>query len=129
MLQRAVALRGGADDQTAIGYGIGDRRIFARALQDVLRFHGRLGFTKRDFVWIYQTQFGDAEIAHRARSRADIEGIARRGENDSEQVHGKLVSKTRGHTYWFTGACSRLFGRRFLIDVSSRRIFVNGSFI
>ena len=88
MLQYTRSDGRSADHQRAIGDGFGDGRIFARLLQNGVRFHGRAGFAESDIVRIHQTKFGEAEIAHGAGGGSDIQRIARGNQDDFERAHG-----------------------------------------
>jgi len=88
MLQHAMADRRGPDDKSAIGDGICKRRILSRPLQDILRLHRRFRFAKCDLIRIYQAEFGDAEVAHRARGRTDVQRIAGRDQNHAKGIRG-----------------------------------------
>jgi hypothetical protein len=75
---------GGTDGQGTIGDSAGYARVFACALQDITRFDGRFCFAKRNLLWVYQSQIRESKVAHRPRSRADIQRVARRHKHDSE---------------------------------------------
>src|SRR6185295_1845725 len=77
-----------ADYQRAIGHGLGNRGIFAGSLQHGVSFHGGAGLSECDLVRIHQTKLGESEVAHGARGGSDVEGIARRYQDDFERAHG-----------------------------------------
>ena len=87
MLQGARSAGGGADDESAIGHGLGDRRELARGLEHMQGFYGGAGFPERDVIGIHQPHLGKAEIAHGSRGRADVQRIARIDQNYFQRVH------------------------------------------
>ncbi len=53
-----------------------------RLLENVAGAHGGTGFLESHLVRVHETKIGEAEIAHGASGGADVQGIARRDEND-----------------------------------------------
>ena len=86
MFQSAMPFRSSSDDQRTIGHGVGHSRKFAGILQNALRLHRRFRFAKRDFVRIDQSEFEESKVAHGARSRADVQRIARRRKHHSQRI-------------------------------------------
>ena len=86
LLQCPVADRGGADDQRAIGHGFGNGFELFGACEHVRRTDGGARLTKRGLVRIHDAQVAEAEVAHGAGGRADIQRVARRDEHDAQAV-------------------------------------------
>lgn len=86
VLQIAVADGGSADDERAIGNGIGHAGKNFRVLENCRGSDGGARFAKRRLVWIDDAQMSAAKIAHRARGCANVEWIARRDEDDAQAV-------------------------------------------
>ena len=86
MVQLAVADGGGSHDERAIGDGVGDALELLR-----IRKHGRgadggARLAKGRLVRLDHAQMAEAEVAHGARGRADVERVARRNQNDAQTV-------------------------------------------
>jgi hypothetical protein len=98
VLHDAMTDGGGADDEGAIGDGIGDARELLGAAKDRGGSHRGTGFAKGWLERIDDAQRGESEIAYGTRRGADIEWIPRGDENDGEAVEmgrggqGRLVS-------------------------------------
>src|SRR5665213_1349877 len=80
----------GADNKCAIRYRIGNSFKFFCAGQQSGSAHGRARLTKCSVVWMDDSQMLEAEVAHGACSRANIEWVARGYKHDTEAVrcHG-----------------------------------------
>ena len=94
MLELAMADGGGANDQRAVGDGIGDCLEFFRGGQQGGRADGRARLAKRGVEGVDESETLKAEVRHGARRRANVERIARGHQDDTEAVgfHGA------GHT-------------------------------
>lgn len=86
MLQLPVSNCRGSHDERAIGNGFGHGFVMLRACEDCGSAYGGARVAKRGFVRLHHAQMPDAEIAHGARGRADVQGIARRDQNDAQAV-------------------------------------------
>ena len=72
MMQFAAACGGGADDESAIGYGFGDGGELFGIGENWGGADGGNCFAVGGIVGIHQAQMGAAEIAHGARGGADV---------------------------------------------------------
>ena len=73
MMQFAAACCGGADDESAIGYGFGDGGELLGIGENWARRRPRKDcFAVGGIVGIHQAQMSAAEIAHGARGCADV---------------------------------------------------------
>jgi len=77
MLQGAAADGGGADDESAIGDGVGDGGEFLGVGEKFGGADGGAGFAEGWLVGVDEAELGEAEVAHGAGGGADVEGIAR----------------------------------------------------
>ncbi len=77
MLQFAMPDGSSADDQCAVGNGVGNALVFRSVGQHVCRADCGARFAKRHLVGIHHPQAEKAEVAHGARSRAYVERIPR----------------------------------------------------
>jgi len=82
----AMSQRAGAEDERAVANGLGKSRgLFG----DVQKFGGTdsgAGFTPVRLVGGDRGEMGEAEVGHGARDGADVEGVARRDEDDGDAV-------------------------------------------
>jgi len=86
MVQLAVADGSGSHDERAIGDGIRDALELLRIRKHGRGADGRARFAKRRLVRLDHAQMAEAEVAHGARGRANVERIARRDQNDAQTV-------------------------------------------
>jgi len=86
VLQIAMAHSRGSHDERAVRHSFRHRAEFFCARENRSASHGGTSFAKRRFVGIHDTQMYATEIAHRARSRADVQRIARRDQHDAQAV-------------------------------------------
>lgn len=87
VLKIAVSDGGGADDERAIGDGLGDRSEFLCVGEDIgCCAHGRASAFKGDVIGIDDMQVKESEIAHGASGRADVQGIARVDQDDAQAI-------------------------------------------
>ena len=77
MLQDAAADGRRAHDERAIRDGFAEVPILFRGGEKRRGANRRAGFAKREFIGIYDPEMAEAEVAHRARGGADVEGISR----------------------------------------------------
>src|SRR5262245_23199040 len=86
MLQKAMAARGGADNQSAVLHGV------RKAVELLACFEHSRGvdcgfrFSISNVVGVHDTQSRKPEVAHRTRRRPDIERIAWRYEYNAQRV-------------------------------------------
>lgn len=115
MTESAAADGGGADDQGAIGDGVGQGGEFAGVGQDLCATGGGAGLAEGGRVGLDDAQMRKAEIAHGAGGRAEIEGIAR-GHQDDTQAFGLRRGQQNGLFYDETEAVppSNIGWRRML---------------
>ena len=85
-MQFSVANRRRADHELAIGHRFGHAVVLFRVLRHVGGAHGGPRFAKSRVVRIHHPQAGKAEVAHRARGRADVERIVRRHQDNAQAV-------------------------------------------
>ena len=76
MVQLTALSGGGADNKRAIGDGFGKRLVFDGLFENRAGVDRRLRLAECDFVGVDQTQVRETEVAHGARGRADVQGIA-----------------------------------------------------
>lgn len=103
VLQVAMADRRGSNDQRAVGNRFRHGLINFRACQRGRRAHRRSRILKRYVIRIYQAKARKSKIAHRTRSRTDVQRIAHVHQNDAEVIR---VSRRRQVNY-FTAAMLR----------------------
>ena len=84
MLFAAEADCGGADDEGAIGDGLGDFCELAGGFEDGGGVDGRAGPFEGDGVFIDQAQVAKAEVIHGAGDGADVVGVASADEHHAE---------------------------------------------
>src|SRR5580692_9501948 len=77
VLQFPVTDRRGSDDKRAICDGLGHRLALLRASQQRRRPDRGTRLAKASVVWVDHSQMGKSKVAHGARSRANVERIAR----------------------------------------------------
>lgn len=109
MLKVAMPYGGSANDQGAIGHGLGDGRKFFCVLKDVSCADGGAGALKRYVVGVDDAETGKSKIAHRPGSGADIERISRVDKHDaqvgefSERRQCVLILRQRESGKWAPG--------------------------
>ena len=86
MLEFTMTPGGGPNDKSAIGDSAGNRLMFLRVGEKFRRANSRTRFAKRQIIWIDHAQIAEAEIAHGARRRANIERIARGYQDHAQAV-------------------------------------------
>ena len=86
VLQLAVAYAGGADDEAAIGHGVGEGGEFLGFLEQGRGADGGAGFAEGDVVGGDDAEAREAEVGHGAGGGADVERVARRDEDDTQIV-------------------------------------------
>jgi hypothetical protein len=75
-LQQIALSAGGADDQGAVGDGLGELLELFGCSEDGLSIDGGLRLLKGDGVRMHYAQVGEAEVGHGAGGRANVEGVA-----------------------------------------------------
>ena len=80
-MRNAVADGGGADDERAVGDGFGDGGEFFGGDEDRSASDGGASLTEGGFVRLDDAHAEEAEVAHGASGRADVQRIARRDQN------------------------------------------------
>jgi hypothetical protein len=85
-LELAIADGSGPNDERAIGHGFCDGLELLRVCENLGGADCGARFAKCSFVGVHDSQMSDAEVAHGAGSRSDVEGIARGDEDDAEAV-------------------------------------------
>jgi hypothetical protein len=97
--QIAARLRGGADDESAIGDGFSDGLELFRAGEKDRSSDSGTGFAEGEIVGINDAKTENAEVAHGAGGGAKVEGIAGGDEDDAEAVefgrrrHGRTLQQ------------------------------------
>jgi hypothetical protein len=86
MLEVAMADRCGPHDKRAIGNGLGNSFVLFSAGQNIRGIHGGACALKSHVVGIHHTEMAKSEVAHRPGSRANVEGIARIHQDDSQMI-------------------------------------------
>ena len=86
LMEMARADRGGANDESAIGDGFGNGFELLGARENGRSADSGAGLPKRGSVGLHNAKVAKAEIAHRARGGADVEGVARLDEDDAQVV-------------------------------------------
>ena len=71
-----------ADYQRRVSDSFGQGREYLRGLQNIVRVYRGTRFFKGDIVRVDQTEFGEPEVTHRPRDRADVQRVAGRDEDD-----------------------------------------------
>jgi hypothetical protein len=75
-----------AGDEGAIGEGLGERSAFSSVFEDLWRADCRAGFAPVGRVGRGYSQTSEAEIGHGTGYSSDVEGVARRDQDDEETV-------------------------------------------
>ncbi len=86
MLEVALAHGGGADDEGAVGDGLGYGGEFGGGVQDGGGVDGGAGGFEWDGVFIDDAEVGEAEVVHRAGDGADVLWVAGADEDDGDAV-------------------------------------------
>ena len=86
MLEDALADSGGAEDQGAVGDGVGDGLVLGGVLEDARRIDCGLGRCEWDGVLVDNAQLGVAEVVHGAGDGADVGGVACADEHDDDAI-------------------------------------------
>jgi len=86
LLGLAMGECGSAEDEGAIGNGVGEALRDARVSEQSLRSHGRSGFAPVGFVRSDDGELREAEVGHGAGGRPYIERVARGDEDDVETI-------------------------------------------
>ena len=81
MLERA-----GANDEGAVGYGIGEGFRDSCVLEEIFGADGRLRLAPVGLIGSDDGEACEAEVGHGARGCSYIEGIARRDEDDFNAI-------------------------------------------
>jgi hypothetical protein len=90
VLKVAVSDGGGADDERAIGDGLGNGGEFLCGGKDIgRRTYGGASALKSYIVWVNDAQVEEAEIAHGAGRCADIQGIASVDKDHAQAIEFK----------------------------------------
>jgi hypothetical protein len=84
--QIAAQLRGGADDESAIGDGFADGFELFSAGEKDRSSDGGTSFAEGEIIGIDDAKVKNAEVAHGAGGGAKVEGIAGGDEDDAEAV-------------------------------------------
>ncbi len=94
VLEFPVLGGGGTDYERAVADGFGDGGEFFGVLEKVGSADGAHGFPESWCKRIDDSQLGDAEIAHGAGSRPDVEGVAGGDEHHAQTVEIAFGSQT-----------------------------------
>lgn len=86
MLEVALADGGGADDEGAVGDGLGYGGEFGCGGEDGGRIDGGACGFEWDRVLVDDAEVGEAEVVHRAGDGADVLRVAGADENDGDAV-------------------------------------------
>lgn len=81
-----MASGGGADDERAIGNSIGNAVELFCGGEDVGGVDGGTSFAKRRLKRVYQAEAGEAKVAHRACSSADVKRVAGGDKHDGKAI-------------------------------------------
>ncbi len=84
-----------SDDERAVRDGFSDGLEFFGAGEQRCGADGGSRLTKSQLIGIHHAKMGDAEVAHGAGGRADVEGVARGDENDAQVVEFGLGRQQR----------------------------------
>ena len=85
-MQRPMADSSGSYDKRAIGNCFGDGLELFGTFKQRGGTHSGTRLPKRGLIRVHDPQVTKSEIAHCARSRADIERIPRRHKDDAEAI-------------------------------------------
>ena len=85
-LQQIALGTGGADDEGAVGDGLGQVLELLRCREDRLSVDGGLRLLKGDGVRMHDAQAGKAEVGHGASGRADVERVAAVDQDDVQAI-------------------------------------------
>jgi len=86
LLGFAVGEGGGAEDEGAVANGSGESRGFAGVGEEFRSADGGAGFAPVGLIGCDDSEVGETEVGHGARDCADVEGIARRHEDDGNAI-------------------------------------------
>ena len=86
---------GCSDDEGAIGNCLGDSSVFLGILQKLRRADGGLRFAEGDLITIDDAEAQETEVTHCARSRSDVERVARGDEHDCDAVELVFTQQRR----------------------------------
>ena len=86
LLGLAMSEGSGADDEGAVGDGLGQALCAAGLLEDIFRPDSRLRFAPVGLVGRNDGEIREAEVGHGAGGGADVEGIARRDQHDADGI-------------------------------------------
>ena len=86
MFWSAVGDCPGAEDERAFADGFGEGSNFAGVGEEFGSVDRGASFAPVGLVGCDHGEVGEAEVGHGARDRADVEGIARRDEDDGDAV-------------------------------------------
>ena len=78
----AVGEGAGAEDERAVADGFGEGGHFGGVGEEFGSANGGTGFAPVRLIRRHDGEMSEAEVGHGARDRADVEGVARRDEND-----------------------------------------------
>lgn len=82
----AAAAVGGANDEGAVGNGLGYGCVLLGGGEDRLGVNGGTGFAEGDVVGMNHTEVERSEIGHGAGRCSDVERVAAGDEDDAEAV-------------------------------------------
>src|ERR1700691_1583169 len=82
----ATAAVGGADDERAVGDGLGNGGVLFGGGEDGLGVDGGAGFAECDVVGMDHAEVERSEVGHRAGRCSDVERVTAGDEDDAETV-------------------------------------------
>ena len=86
MFGLAVGKRPGAGDEGALSDCLGEALRASCVFEELWRTYGRSRLAPVRDIWRHHNKLGKGKIGHRARHRTDVEGVARRYENNIDPV-------------------------------------------
>jgi hypothetical protein len=120
MLQLPVTHGRRSHHERAIGHGLGHGFEFFRGGEHVRGADGRARFAKRRLIRIHHAQPPEAEIAHGARGRTEVQGIPRGHQDNAEPVEfcqgGQEAPILKHAGGWRCSLVTLVMGRATAID-------------
>src|SRR5271157_4359757 len=94
VLRFAMTDRGGSDHEAAVHDGFGDALVLLRLGQQGRGADGGARLAKCYFIRVHDPQAREAEVAHGASRRAEVERIARRDQYNAQIAELRWLKQT-----------------------------------